>query len=102
MPPVSRTGWARLAAPGAPTKKSSRKIRALRTRTTGTRFAAAIRVINGGDMNVGSASAASLWGATKSPAAPTSGTDQALTFRGRPIIGYGRDGLPVLGETAEE
>jgi hypothetical protein len=53
-------------------------------------------------MNVGSASAASLWGASKSPAPSASDSDQALTFRGQPIIGYGRDGLPVLGETAEE
>jgi hypothetical protein len=56
------------------------------------------------DMNVGSANAALLWSAAKGvdDAASAGDRNQALTFRGRPIIAYARDGLPVIGQTTEE
>src|SRR5688572_29816816 len=56
----------------------------------------------GDDMNVGSVN----WLYTMMKpvtAADSSGeTDQPLTFRDRPIVGYARDGLPIVSETPEE
>jgi hypothetical protein len=53
-------------------------------------------------MNVGSVNWLYAMMKPVTAADPSGEADQPLTFRGRAIVGYARDGLPIVSETPEE